>query len=68
MNGTKNLRTALAALQNRLGPDGPALAAQEFHHLAQQQGETVADNMPPEESLQKSIWKREILHGDESAL
>ena len=32
IDATKNFGTALAAMQNRLDPGGPALAAQDFHH------------------------------------
>ena len=61
-DATKNFGTALAALQNRLDPGGPALVAQDFRHLAQQHGETVADFIHRLEVW--SVWEREIVGGD----
>ena len=54
---------SLGCTANRLDPGGPALAAQDFRHLAQQHGETVADFIHRLEVW--SVWEREIVGGDE---
>ena len=60
-DATKNFGTALAALQNRLDPGGPAVAAQDFRHLAQQRGETVADFIRRLESVFRRAYGKEKL-------
>ena len=57
----KNFGTALAALQSRLDPGGPALAAQDFRHLTQHNGESVADFIRRLESVFRRAYGKEKL-------
>ena len=61
VDATKDFKTAVASLQDRLDPGGPALAAQDFRHLTQQHGETVADLIRRLESVFRRAYGREKL-------
>ena len=63
-DATENFGAALAALRNRLDPGGPALAAQDFRHLTQQQGEIVADFIRRLESVFRRAYGREKLSAE----